>query len=64
MRIKANTHTCAIAAAIMGWKEEEGDRVGTLPCEAPLLEETRVFDWQNYQGKNLPFCGITQWLHG
>ena len=49
MRIKANTHTCAIAAAIMGREEEKGDRVGTLPCEAPLLEKTRVFDWQNDQ---------------
>jgi hypothetical protein len=50
MRIKANTHTCAIAAAIMGREEEKGDRVGILPCEDPLLEKTRVFDWQNDQG--------------
>lgn len=47
-----------------GQKEEEGDRVGTLPCEAPLLEETRVFDWQNDQRKTLFFCGIMQWFHG
>jgi hypothetical protein len=52
MRIKGNTHTCAIAAAIVGGEEERGDRVGTLLCEAPLVEETRVFDWQNGQGKS------------
>lgn len=64
MRIKANTHTCVIAAAIMGREEEKGDRVGTMPCEAPLLEKTRVFDWQNDQETISSFCGITRWFRG